>query len=267
MSIHGTAIIDKLAQVDSSADIGPGVIIEEEVRIHPGVKIMANAYIFKGTEIGEGTTIHPGAVIGNVPQDYAYKNEKSFTRIGKNSIIREYITIHRGTKEGSSTVIGNGVYLMAHSHIGHNCIIEDNAIIASGAFLAGYVEVGRSAFISGGVVFHQFCRIGRFAMIGGFTGINKDVPPYMVAQGPSVIRGLNFIGLKRANFSKEAIRELKEAYNVLYFSGLSREEAIKRIEETSKTEEARHLASFVKNTKRGICRTRFSKGDFFEMDE
>lgn len=266
MAVHNTAIVDKSAEVENSVEVGPGAIIEGGVRIHANVKIMANVHIYKGTEIGEGTVIHPGAIIGNEPQDYAYKGEESFTKVGKNCIVREYATIHRGTRGGSTTLIGNNVFLMVQSHIGHNCAIEDNAVIANGALLAGYVEVGRNAFISGGVVFHQFCRVGRFAMIGGFTGINKDVPPYMVAQGPSAIRGINLVGLKRAKVGRDVIIELKEAYNTLYFSRLRREEAIEKIEKEARSEEVKHLASFIKSTKRGICRTRFSKGDFFEME-
>ena len=263
MSIHQTAIVAKSAEVDSSAEIGPRVIIEEKVRIHPGVKIMANAYIYGNTEIGEGTVIYQGAVIGGEPQDYAYKGAETFTKIGKNNIIRENVTIHRGTKEGTATTVGDNNFLMVQSHLGHNCRIENNVIIANGALLAGYVEVEDRAFISGNVVFHQFCRVGRYAMIGGFTGVNKDVPPYMLVRGPSTIRGINLVGLRRAEFSREAIKEIKEAYRLLFVSELTTQKALEEIRKSLKSEEVKHLVSFVESSERGICKFRYSKEEYF----
>lgn len=263
MSIHKTAIVDKKAEIDPLADIGPGVIIEEGVRIDAGVKILANAYIFKGTEIGENTTVHSGAVIGNEPQDYSYKGASTRTKIGKNNIIRENVTIHRGTEEGTETVIGDNNFLMVQSHVGHNCVIDNDVVIANGALLAGHVEVEKGAFLSGNVVFHQFCRIGKYSMIGGFSGVNKDVPPFMVVRGPSVIRGVNLVGLRRAGFSRDVIREIKEAYKALFVSGLTAEEAVAKIKETSESEETKHLIRFIESSKRGICKARFNKEEFF----
>ncbi len=264
MGIHKTAIVSSSAEIDPSAEIGPGVIVEEGVVIGKDVTLMANVYIFKGTEIGEGTEVHMGAVIGNVPQDYAYKGGRTYVRIGKNNIIREYVTIHRGTAEGSATVVGDNNYLMVQSHLGHNCVIEDNVVIANGALLAGHVSVEKGAFISGNVVFHQFCRVGRYAMIGGFSGVNKDVPPYMLVRGPSAIRGINLVGLRRAHFGREAIKEVKEAYNILFHSDLEVSEALERIREELSSEEIGHLVSFVEKSKRGICVYRYSKEQYFE---
>lgn len=263
MGIHQTAIVAKNTEIDDSVEIGPNVIIEEKVRIDPGVRIMANAYIHKNTEIGEGTVIHPGAVIGGEPQDYSYKGGETFTRIGKNNIIREYVTIHRGTEEGSATVVGDNNFLMVQSHLGHNCRIENEVTIANGALLAGHVEVEKGAFISGNVVFHQFCRVGRYAMIGGFTGVNKDVPPYMLVRGPSVIRGINLVGLRRAGFSREVIKEIKEAYRLLFTAGRTTREAAEKIRENLKSGEIEHLVSFVEASKRGICKLRYSKEEYF----
>jgi UDP-N-acetylglucosamine acyltransferase len=263
MGIHQTAIVAKNAEIDNSAQIGPHVIIEEKVTIHPDVKIMANAYIHKNTEIGKGTVIHPGAVIGGEPQDYSYKGGEAFTRIGKNNIIREYVTIHRGTEEGSATVVGDNNFLMVQAHLGHNCRVENEVIIANGALLAGHVEVEKGAFISGNVVFHQFCRVGRYAMIGGFTGVNKDVPPYMLVRGPSVIRGINLVGLRRAGFSREVIKEIKEAYRLLFTAGITTREAVEKIRESLSSGEIEHLASFVEASKRGICKFRYNKEEYF----
>ncbi len=264
MGIHNTAMIAKAAEIDASAEIGSGVIVEEGVIVHKGVRIMANAYICKGTEIGEGTVIHMGAVIGNEPQDYGYKGGETFTKIGKNNIIREYVTVHRGTGDGSATVIGDNNFLMVQAHVGHNCVIEDKTVIANGALLAGHVRVETGAFISGNVVFHQFCRIGRYSMIGGFSGVNKDVPPYMMVRGPSVIRGINLVGLRRAGSSREVIRQIKDAYQLLFLSEMSIDEALDRIREKLHSDQISYLVSFIEGSKRGICKIRFSKEEFFE---
>ena len=264
MGIDKTAIVNKKAEIDPTAHIGPGVTVREKVHIGANVKILANAYICVGTEIGEGTVIHMGAVIGNEPQDYEYKGEETFTKIGKNNIIREYVTIHRGTKEGSSTVIGDNNFLMVQAHLGHNCVIGNNVIIANGALLAGYVQVDDGAFISGNVVFHQFCRVGMYAMIGGFTGVNKDVPPYMLVRGPSVIRGINLVGLRRAGVKRDVIREIKEAYKLLFVSDMSGEEATAKIKETLGSKEVLGLVKFIEDSKRGICKIRFSGEEFFD---
>ncbi len=263
MSIHPTAIVDKSAEVDPSAEIGPGVIIEGGVCIHKGVKLLANAYICSGTEIGEGTEVHMGAVIGNAPQDYAYKGAETFTKIGKNNVIREYVTIHRGTKEGTSTVVGDNNFIMVQAHLGHNCDVGNNVIIANGALLAGYVQVSEGAFISGNVVFHQFCRIGQYAMIGGFTGVNQDVPPYLTVRGPSVIRGVNLVGLRRAGFNRERITEVKDAYKMLFLSDMSEEAALAAIKEKYSSDEIALLVSFIESSKRGICKYRYSREEYF----
>ena len=264
MNIHKTAIVSTEAEIDPTVRIGPGSIIEGGVNIGSNVNIMSNVYVCKGTTIGEGTTIHMGAVIGNEPQDLVYEGDETFTHIGRDNVIREYVTIHRGTKKGSATVIGDNNFLMVQAHIGHNCFIGNNVIIANGALLAGYVQVDEGAFISGNVVFHQFCRIGMYAMIGGFTGVNKDVPPFMLVRGPSVIRGVNLVGLRRAGIKREVIKEIKEAYRLLFISGKSREEALSKIKETLKSEEIKSLVKFIEGSKRGICKIRFSGEEFFE---
>ena len=264
MKVHRSAIISKTADIHPSSEIGPNVIIEGEVKLHAGVKLMSGVCIFKGTEIGEGTIIHPGAMIGNEPQDFAYKGEETFTKIGKNNIIREYVTIHRGTSEGTSTVVGDGNYIMVQAHLGHNCHIHNNVIIAPGALLAGHVEVEDKAFISGNVVFHQFVRVGRLAMMGGFSGANKDVPPYMIIRGPSIVRGLNLVGMKRAGFSIETIREIKEAYKMLYMSDDFKENTIKKLKESFHSDEVKHLVSFIESSKRGICNVQNSNKKYYQ---
>lgn len=264
MGIHNTAMVSKSAEIDATVEIGAGVTVESGVIIHPGVRIMTNAYIFRGTEIGEGTIIHPGAVIGNEPQDLGYKGEETFTKIGKNNIIREYVTIHRGSSEGTSTVLGDNVFLMVQAHVGHNCEVGDNTIIANGVLLAGYTIVGESVFIAGNVIIHQFCRLGSFSMIGGFSAVNKDVPPYMTVRGPSLLRGVNLIGLRRAGFKRDAIKRIKEAYRILFLSGVSRDEAVARIKETMGSDEIASLISFIEASKRGICTAITGREKYFE---
>jgi UDP-N-acetylglucosamine acyltransferase len=264
MGIHKTAIISDSASIDPSAEIGPGVIIEGDATIKSGVKIAAYAHIFDGTEIGEGTHIHTGAIIGGAPQDFRYKGEKTFTRIGKNTVIREYVTIHRGTEEGTTTVVGDNNFIMALCHLGHNCITGDNVIIANSALLAGHVEVGKGTFISGGVVFHQFCRVGSYVMVGGFTGVNKDVPPFMLVRGPSTVRGVNLVGLRRAGFSRQSIKDITEAYSIFFREGLTSKEAVTKIRETLHSAEAEEFVSFIESSNRGICKYRYTKEEYFE---
>ena len=261
MAIHPTAIVDKNSDIASDVEIGPHVIIEPDVKIERGVKILPNSYIFSNTKIGEGTQIHMGVVLGNVPQDLNFEGKKSFLIIGKHNIIREYVTIHRGTKENTSTIIGDNNFLMATSHVGHNCNIGNNVIIANGALLAGYVTVEDACFISGNVVVHQYCRIGRLSMIGGFSGVNKDVPPYMSVRDPSVVWSINLVGLRRAKFDKKTINDIKEAYNFIYRLGLNTEQAIEKILELKPGKEVMHLVDFIRNSKRGICKYRFEGED------
>jgi UDP-N-acetylglucosamine acyltransferase len=206
-----------------------------------------------------------GAVVGHLPQDLGFdRNRKTRLVVGKKNVIREYATIHRSTNEGSPTVVGDNCYIMAVSHIGHDCHIGNNVILANCALLAGHVEVGDYTFISGNVVVHQFCRIGSLAMIGGFTGINKDVPPYMLVRGPSVVRSLNLVGMRRLKFSRELINELKEAYKLIFMSNLNTAQAIEGIKKLKPFKELDYLVDFINGSKRGICKYKYSDDEYFE---
>lgn len=263
--ISELAIVSKKARIAEDVEIGPFAIVEDDVEIGHRVKIWPHAYICSGTSIGESTQVHMGAVLGHLPQDMVFDiNSKTYLRVGKRNVIREYATIHRGTKEGSSTVIGDDCYLMALSHIGHNCEIGNNCIIANCALLSGYVTVEEKAFISGNVVIHQFCRIGALSMIGGFTGINKDVPPYMLVRGPSVVRSVNLVGLRRAKFSKEAIDNVREAFRLLYKENLNTAQAVEGIRKLKPSNELNHLIEFIGGSKRGICKYKYSDAEYFE---
>lgn len=254
MGIHPTAIVNKHAQVHPSVSVGPYVIIEDTVKIAKDVKIYPHAYICEGTEIGEKTEIHMGAVIGHAPQDVAFKGGTTYTKIGKRNIIREYVTIHRGTKEGTATEIGDDNFFMATSHVGHNCVLQNKIVLANGALLGGYVDVESEVFISGNVPVHQFCRIGRLAMLGGLSAIHMDVPPYMVTRGVSYVRAVNLIGLKRVGFTSGVVREITEAFKTIYRSGLNTAQAVEKIEKRKPCKEVGYLVDFIKKSKRGICR-------------
>ena len=252
-TIHPSAIIGKGAQLGDDNDIGPGCVIEPGVRLGSGNRLWMHVYLGPGTSIGDGNQIHMGAVIGHLPQDLAFAGGDTFTRIGDRNTIREYVTIHRGTKPGTATEIGSDNFLMANAHVGHNCRIGDKAILVNLATLAGNCEVGDGAVLSGMVVVHQFTRLGRLAMISGLSAVNKDVPPYLLCGGrPAVIQGLNAVGLRRAGLSLAAREEVKRAYKLLYRKGLNVSQALEAIEQTCGSSEVKELVEFIKISKRGI---------------
>ncbi len=252
--IHPTAIVGKNVQLGIGNVIGPHVIIEDDVRLGSHNTLMAGAYLCRGTTLGNHNEIHMQAVVGHTPQDLAYQGAPSYTKIGNNNKIREFVTIHRGTKEGSTTVIGDDNFIMAYCHIAHNCELGNQIIMVNQASLTGYCTVGDKAFISGMTGFHQFTRMGKLAMLSALSAVNKDIPPYMLCGGrPGVILGINTVGLRRAGFSAAAREEIKRAYKLLYRSGLNVTQALEAIEQELSDEAVRHLVDFIKASKRGIC--------------
>jgi UDP-N-acetylglucosamine acyltransferase len=218
-------------------------------------RLEAYVYVKRWTTLGERNEISAGTVLGSDPLDKNFGGERSYLRIGNGNSIREHYTISRGTQPESATDIGDGNYIMTSGHIAHNSKIGDNCVIASCALVAGHVEIEDQAFISGGVVIHQFSKIGRLAMIGGNSRVNRDVPPYFLYSDFNVAaKGLNLVGLRRAGFSREEIGALKTAYRILYRAGLKLEDALRRVEVEVDTEHTRHLVEFIRSSKRGICR-------------
>jgi UDP-N-acetylglucosamine acyltransferase len=255
------ADIAATARVHPGAVIGPGTrvgefcVIEEDVEI--GANCLLEPYVFvkRWTSMGDGNEVSAGTVLGTDPLDKNFRGQRSYLRIGSNNKIREHYTISRGTQEESITSIGDGNYIMTSGHIAHNCVIGNNTVIASCALVAGHVEVEDQAFISGGVVVHQYSKIGRLAMIGGNTRVNLDVPPFFLYSGFNVeAKGLNLVGLRRAGFTSAQVSALKKAYSILYRSGLKLDNALARIEAEIDDGNARHLVEFVRRSKRGICR-------------
>jgi UDP-N-acetylglucosamine acyltransferase len=252
--------------IDPSAQIAPTARVHPEAVIGAGVTIADYAIVEQDVVIGEGTQlvkrwttlgarnkISAGTVLGTDPLDKNFSGARSYLKIGDDNSIREHYTISRGTAPESETVIGDGNYIMTSGHIAHNCRIGNRTVIASCALVAGYVD--DQAFISGGVVIHQYSKVGRLAMIGGNTRVNLDVPPYFLYTDFNVTPcGLNLVGLRRAGFTREQVQALKTAYKLLYRSNLKLDDALEKIEADVPTEHTLHLIEFIRSSKRGICR-------------
>lgn len=255
--IHKTAIVNSKADIAEDVHIGPFCIISEGAVIKRGTRLISNVIIEGQTEIGENCVIHPFATVGVAPQDIKYKNEKTGVKVGNNNIIREYVSIHRASVAGDGlTEIGDSNFLMAYVHIAHDCKIGNSVIMANAATLAGHVQVEDHAVIGGLVAVHQFTRIGAYSMVGGFSGIGQDIPPYTMASGARAkLYGLNVIGLKRHGFSDETINSLKKAYKILFREKRTLKDALKKIKsELPEIPEIKHLIEFIEKNKRGICR-------------
>ena len=253
MPIHPTAVIDARAEIHPAADIGPFVVVDGLVRVGAGTRVLAHATLTGWTEIGADNVIHMGAVIGDTPQDLAFTGEESYLRIGDRNVIREHAQIHRGTKPGSATVIGDDNYFMHNAHVAHNCRIGNQAIIAGGALLAGYVEVENQAFVSGNCVVHQFVRIGRLAILRGLSRTSRDVPPFCIMDGTHTVRAINRVGLRRAGFTPPQVRALQNAFIRLFRRAGNLTKAIADIEREPVSAEVCYLIDFIRASKRGVC--------------
>ncbi len=255
--IHATAIVDAKAEIDGDVEIGPYCVVGRKVRIGRGTRLISHITVEGESDIGEQCTIYPFTSIGHAPQDMKYRDEDTRLRIGRGNTIREYVTIHRGSVGGAGeTVVGNANFMMAYVHIAHDCTIGDHVIMANAATLAGHVLVEDHAVIGGLVAIHQYTRIGRYAMVGGFSGIGQDIPPYMIASGARAkLFGPNTIGLKRHGFSDEAINAIKKAYRILFREKRTLKDALKKVKDDfPDAREVQHLAAFIEKNKRGICR-------------
>lgn len=255
--IHKTAIIDAKAELDSGVEIGPYCIIGPQVKIAKNTKLAPHVVIDGWTKIGEGCRIFQFASLGAIPQDLKYKGEESWVILGNNNTIREFVTIHRGTAQsGGKTIMGDNNLLMAYSHVAHDCKIGNQVILANAATLAGHIEIEDYAIVGGLVGIHQFLKLGRHCIIGGGSGVNQDIPPYMMANGQRAkLYGVNNIGLKRHNFSPEAVSNLKKAYHIIFRSGLTVKKALDQVQtEIKNSPEVDHLISFIKSSERGITR-------------
>ena len=261
MPIDPSAKIAPTARVDPEAVVAAGVVVGDFAMVERDTVIGAETalepyvWVKRWTTLGERNRISAGTVLGTDPLDKHFTGERSYLRIGSANIIREHYTISRGTAPESETVIGDGNYIMTSGHIAHNCRIGNRTVIASCALVAGYAEVEDEAFISGGVVIHQYSKIGRLAMVAGNTRVNTDLPPYFLYAGYNAEpKGLNLVGLKRAGFSAAEVQAIKSAYRMLYRSGLKLEDALQKIEAEATGQHVRRLAKFIRSSQRGICR-------------
>jgi UDP-N-acetylglucosamine acyltransferase len=243
-------VIHARAELHPTVQVGAYAVIGERVKVGPGTVIGHHAVIEGWTEIGDRNQIFPGAAIGLEPQDLKYDGSPSLVKIGNDNLIREYVTINRATGTGEATVLGDHNLLMAYVHVGHNCQIEDRVVISNGTALAGHIRIESRAVISGVLGIHQFVHVGRLAMIGGMSRINRDVPPYMLVEGnPARVRALNKVGLERSGIAMmaegRAMRALKKAFRILYRSGLSLEQALDQLNLLADQEVIQHLQQFL----------------------
>lgn len=252
--IHPLAYVEKGAKIGNNVTVEPFAVVKQNVTLHDNVVIRSHAYIDGHTTIGENTVIYPGASIGTEPQAIKYLGERTYINIGRNCVVREYVTINSSLKEESSVEIGDNCMLMAYVHIAHNCKLGKQVVMANNATLAGHVTIEDHAIIGGMTPIHQFSRIGAYAMVGGLSRIPHDVPPYTLGAGiPFKLGGLNLVGLRRHNFSLDVRRELSRAFRLLYRSKLRVPDAIARMEaELYKYPEVLHFIDFCRHSKRGL---------------
>lgn len=257
MKQHPTAIIDPKAEIDENVEVGPFTIIRNNVSIASGTVIGSHVTIDPYVEIGPGCQIFQYASIGAVPQAVKFKGEVTYLKIGRNSIIREFATLNRGTEFGGGvTEIGEGNFLMAYTHVAHDCKTGKGVIMANNATLAGHIIIGDYVIIGGLTAIHQFVRVGDYAYIGGKSAVTKDIPPYVIAAGDrATLHGLNRVGLQRHQFSESTLAALKKAYRIIFRIGLTVNEAVERVlAEVDNLPEVKSLVNFIKTTERGITR-------------
>ncbi len=253
MPIHATALVDRHATVDPTADIGPFVVVDGPAEIGPRTRIMAHAVVLGRTVIGADNVIHPGAVLGDAPQDLKYAGVPTGLRIGDRNVIREHGALHRGTAPDTWTVIGDDNFLMTNAHVAHNCTVGNQVILASGVLLAGHVSVADQAFVSGNCVVHQYTRVGRLAIMRGLSRASRDVPPFAIMDGTHTVRGVNRVGLRRAGFDAARVRTIVQAFRILFRVRANLREAIARVEAECRSADVDEILAFIRAAKHGVA--------------
>lgn len=247
------AMVSPMAKIGNGVKIGPFCVVEPNVTIHDGCVLESLSVIKSGTTLGPDNHVFEGAILGGLPQHVQVPEHPGGLVVGAGNTIREYVTIHRAMEDEENTVIGDNNLLMAYAHVAHDCRVGNNTIFTNAATLAGHVTVEDRAYVSGGVGVHQFCRVGTLAMVGGHARITKDVPPFVTIDGQtSLVVGLNVIGLRRAGFSSEQLQQLKEAYRVMYRSGLAWNDVLKQLQSSFVDGPAARFYQFLSTTTRGI---------------
>ena len=252
--IHPSAVVEPGARLDSGVVVGPFCYVQSEVEIGAGTELISHVTVLAHASIGSDCRLHSGSVVADLPQDVAFSGEVSYVRIGDRCRIREGVTIHRGTESGSSTLVGDDCMLMANSHLAHNVRLGNGVMMANGVLLAGHADIGDGVFFGGAAMVHQFARVGRLAMVSGFTAAKKDVPPFCMTRAQTAgVMGLNAVGLRRAGVSSVDRLQLKRAFRLLYRSGLNASQALQRIEADLDSDLVRELIEFVRSSERGIA--------------
>jgi UDP-N-acetylglucosamine acyltransferase len=251
--VHPSSVIGDEVQLGADVEIGPFCLLASKIRIGPGTRLISHVAIFGDTEIGAGNVLHPNVVIGDEPQDIAYTGGVRKVRIGNRNVFREGTTIHRGSEHGEVTTIGDDNFFMQNSHAAHDCRVGNSTIIAGGALLAGWVEVGDRALVSGNCVVHQYTRIGRLAMMRGLSRTSRDIPPFCIMDGTHTLRGINVIGLRRLGFKAAQIRSIREVFLGLFGKRQNLKLALERIASQKLTPEAREMVDFIRASKRGVA--------------
>jgi len=254
--IHPTAIVAPGAEIGAGTVIGPYCVIEEGVNLGEGCHLQNHVTIAGPSRIGRGNRFFTHGSIGQQTQDLKYSGEPTYLEIGDDNCFREFVTVHRGTAPGGVTRIGGGGSFLAYSHIAHDCTVGNCVIFSNNGTIAGHVEVGDHAVIGGLTAVHQFCRIGRHALTGGCSKIVQDVPPFMIADGnPAVVRGINRVGMERHGFPEAAMKQIKEAFRLIYRSKLNVKQAIEEMQNSlPASPEIGQLVEFLSNSQRGIIR-------------
>lgn len=255
MHIHPSATIDPAAELGDNVTVGPGAVIAAKTKIGNGTVIGPNAVIHEYTTMGNDCCVHACAVIGDKPQDLAFGGVPSFVRIGDRVTMREGVTIHRGTEENTETVVGDDCYLMAYSHLAHNVVLGKKVILVNGVLIAGHVELGDGVFFGGGAAIHQFCKVGRLAMIGGNGSLSKDVLPFCTTEtgGRNTVVGLNVVGLKRAGFDPDQRKTVKQCFSIIYREGLNISQATQKLKGMSTDPIVNEFCDFIERSNRGLC--------------
>ena len=254
MAIHPTAIVDPKAEIDGSVEVGPYCVIEGNVRIAGGCRLYQNVYLTGWTTIEEDCVLHPGVIVGHEPQDVDFQGSRSFCRIGRGTILRENVSVHRGTKPESETVVGEDCFLLGGAHVAHNCVLGNRVTMINNVLLAGYVEVEDGVTLSGGALVHQFVRIGTLAMITGNACVRMDIPPYAIVTVEGHVAGLNHVGLRRAGVSREDSAAIREAYRIIYADGGTTRDAAERIAALGDTPPLGILTAFLRReSRRGLA--------------
>ncbi len=254
--IHPTAVVHSGAELGNEVQISPFAVVENNVVIGDGTTVGPHALIASGSRIGKQCKIHNGAVVGTIPQDLKFSGEETTLEIGDNTVVREFCTLNRGTKDRWKTTIGSNCLLMAYVHVAHDCQIGNNVILANAVNMAGHVEIQDFVGIGGMVPIHQFVRIGRYAFVGGGFRVPKDVPPFILVAGdPMKYMGVNRVGLRRRGFSSETIDELRRVYKIIYRSDLNVSQALTRIKEEFPLEGVvKEVVDFIESSERGIVK-------------